>query len=64
MLGYIDSGKKDGVRVVTGGSKWKDAGDGYWIEPTILADVTSDMKVVKEEVSLPSGSLSVLRPLW
>lgn len=51
MLGFIDSGKQEGARVVTGGKKWSQAGDGYWVEPTILADVNDSMKVVQEEVS-------------
>lgn len=52
VLGYIESGKEEGARLVTGGQKWKHAGEGYWLEPTILADVKSDMKVVQEEVRL------------
>ena len=52
VLGYIASGKEEGARVVTGGNKWAHAGDGYWVEPTILADTTPDMKVVQEEVRL------------
>lgn len=37
--------------MVTGGQKWSESNDGYWIEPTILADTTPDMTVVKEEVN-------------
>lgn len=51
VLGYIQSGEKDGARIVAGGRKWAEGGEGYWIEPTIFADVTEDMKCVKEEVS-------------
>jgi aldehyde dehydrogenase (NAD+) len=51
VLGYIETGKKEGARVVTGGQKWPKSGGGFWIEPTILADTTLDMKVVQEEVS-------------
>lgn len=36
---------------MTGGQKWSKTGSGYWVEPTILADVNDTMKVVKEEVS-------------
>jgi len=52
VLSYIDSGKEQGARVVTGGQKWPQSNGGFWIEPTILADTTPDMKVVQEEVSL------------
>lgn len=51
VLGYVESGKKEGARLITGGKKWEHAGEGYWLEPTILADVRSDMKVVQEEAS-------------
>jgi hypothetical protein len=56
VLGYIETGKKEGARVVTGGQKWPKSGGGFWIEPTILADTTLDMKVVQEEVSGGSDS--------
>jgi hypothetical protein len=56
VLGYIETGKKEGARVVTGGQKWPKSGGGFWIEPTILADTTLDMKVVQEEVSGGSSS--------
>jgi len=50
VLAYIESGKEQGARVVTGGQKWPQSNGGYWIEPTILADTSPDMKVVQEEV--------------
>ncbi|OXG89553.1 aldehyde dehydrogenase (NAD+) [Cryptococcus neoformans A2-102-5] len=53
VLNYILSGKEQGARVVTGGQKWSESNDGYWIEPTILADTTPDMTVVKEEIFGP-----------
>ncbi|GFZ48470.1 aldehyde dehydrogenase (NAD+) [Saitozyma sp. JCM 24511] len=53
VLGYIETGKKEGARVVTGGQKWPKSGGGFWIEPTILADTTLDMKVVQEEIFGP-----------
>lgn len=52
VLSYIESGKEQGARVVTGGKKWPESNGGYWVEPTILADTKPDMKVVQEEVSL------------
>ncbi|WRT67560.1 uncharacterized protein IL334_004532 [Kwoniella shivajii] len=53
VLSYIESGKSEGARVVTGGQKWPDSNGGYWIEPTILADTTNSMKVVQEEIFGP-----------
>jgi aldehyde dehydrogenase (NAD+) len=54
VLGYIKSGREEGARVVTGGKPWSESNGGYWVEPTILADVHNGMKVVQEEVS-PGG---------
>ncbi|OCF75956.1 aldehyde dehydrogenase (NAD+) [Kwoniella mangroviensis CBS 8886] len=53
VLAYIESGRQAGARIVTGGQKWPQSGGGYWVEPTILADVKADMKAVKEEIFGP-----------
>jgi len=57
ILGYIDSGKKEGARCVTGGSKVDRAG--YFIEPTIFDNVGDDMKIAREEIFGPV--LSVMK---
>ena len=58
---YIAAGKEDGARLVTGGKR--PAGEmyerGYWIEPTVFADATMDMRIAREEIFGPV--LSVLR---
>lgn len=36
-MGYIDSGKSEGARVITGGKRH--GSKGYFIQPTIFADV-------------------------
>jgi len=51
VLGYIDSGKQDGAKVLTGGAA--PAADGYYVQPTVLTDVRRDMKVVQEEIFGP-----------
>jgi len=51
VLGYIESGRKDGAKVVSGGEA--PAGDGYFVKPTVLANVRPDMKVVREEIFGP-----------
>jgi len=51
VMGYVESGKKEGARVVTGGKRHGEKG--YFIEPTIFADVTSNMKIVREEIFGP-----------
>ncbi len=56
VLGYIDKGVQEGAKLITGG-KLADR-EGYFIEPTIFADVTDDMTIAREEIFGPV--LSVL----
>jgi 1-pyrroline-5-carboxylate dehydrogenase len=50
ILGYIDTGKKEG-RVLTGGKAA--GGDGYFIEPTVIADVPPKARLFREEIFGP-----------
>ncbi|KAL5228182.1 hypothetical protein ABZP36_016447 [Zizania latifolia] len=55
VLKYIEIGKREGATLLTGG---KPAGDkGYYIEPTIFADVKEDMQIAQEEIFGPVMSL-------
>ncbi|HZZ16513.1 MAG TPA: aldehyde dehydrogenase family protein, partial [Candidatus Sulfotelmatobacter sp.] len=59
VLGYIESGTKDGARLIAGGNRVHvDGGKGFFIEPTIFGDVKNDMKIAREEIFGPV--LSVL----
>ena len=49
--GYIRAGIEDGARVLTGGGEV--AGPGYFVQPTVLADTTANMTVVREEIFGP-----------
>ena len=51
VLGYIEQGKAEGARLVVGGNRI--AGNGYYIEPTVFADVTDSMTIAKEEIFGP-----------
>ncbi|SPA18433.1 Betaine aldehyde dehydrogenase [Cupriavidus taiwanensis] len=55
ILGMVQAGIAEGARLVHGGKR--PAGDvykkGYWLEPTLLADVTAGMKIAKEEIFGP-----------
>jgi len=55
VLGYIQSGIEEGARLVCGGKRATGPGldNGYFIEPTIFADVTNDMKIAREEIFGP-----------
>ncbi len=48
---YLDIGSKEGAKVMGGGNK--PAGNGYFIEPTVLADAKPGMRVVEEEIFGP-----------
>lgn len=48
ILELIESGKKEGAKCLTGGKRKGDKG--YFVEPTVFADVTEDMRIGKEEV--------------
>ena len=50
ILGYIDHGKKEG-RLVAGGKRA--AGEGYFIEPTVIADIKPDARIFQEEIFGP-----------
>ena len=56
--GYIATGKQEGARVVLGGGRPSAFGKGYYVEPTIFADVQSQMTIAQEEIFGPV--LSVL----
>jgi aldehyde dehydrogenase (NAD+) len=60
-LKYIEIGKKDGARLAFGGNRLtgEGYGKGYFVEPTIFADVTEEMTIAKEEIFGPV--LAVMR---
>lgn len=57
VLRYIESGKQEGAECVTGGKRFGDRG--YFIEPTLFANVTDKMAIAREEIFGPV--LSVLK---
>jgi betaine-aldehyde dehydrogenase len=61
IMSYIELGKREGARLVVGG-KAPDGphlAKGFFIEPTVFADVTSDLRIAREEIFGPV--LSVIR---
>lgn len=59
VLGFIEVGKSEGAKLVSGGNRTSVNGDkGFFIEPTIFGDVRNDMKIAQEEIFGPV--LSVL----
>ena len=52
MLGYIETGKKEG-RLVAGGHAVNTPDGGYFLEPTVIADVAPDAAIAQEEIFGP-----------
>ncbi len=54
-LGYVEKGKAEGARLVYGGERI--AGEGFYMQPTVFADVTDDMTIAREEIFGPVMSV-------
>ena len=52
---YIQSAIDEGARIVTGGSRVGDRG--YFLQPTVVADVTHDMTIAREEIFGPAAPI-------
>ncbi len=59
VMGYIESGSKEGAELLTGGGKPKDPAldGGFFIAPTVFDRVTSAMKIGSEEIFGPVMSI-------
>jgi aldehyde dehydrogenase (NAD+) len=58
VLGYIEAGKKEGAKLISGGNRVSvDGSTGFFIEPTIFGDVKNDMKIAQEEIFGPVLSM-------
>ena len=60
-MGFIDSGKKQGAKLVCGGNRVGDRG--YFIEPTVFADVQDNMRIAEEEIFGPVQSIIKFKDL-
>jgi acyl-CoA reductase-like NAD-dependent aldehyde dehydrogenase len=59
VLGYIASGAKEGARIAAGGRRAAEinGGKGYFVRPTVFADVTPAMTIAREEIFGPVLSI-------
>jgi len=58
VQGYIDKGVKEGARLVTGGAGRPDGlSEGYFVKPTVFADVDNKMSIAQEEIFGPVLSI-------
>jgi aldehyde dehydrogenase (NAD+) len=53
ILGYIDNGVEQGARLVVGGGRPAHLDKGYFVEPTLFADVDNSMTIAQEEIFGP-----------
>ncbi len=51
VKGYLEVGKQEGARVAIGGEA--SGGKGYYVKPTVFADVNNDMRIAREEIFGP-----------
>lgn len=61
VMGYIKQGQEEGARLLTGGSRFGEKG--YYIKPTIFADVQDGMTISKEEIFGPVQSIAKYKTL-
>jgi len=61
VLGFIEHGKKEGAKLITGGKRW--GSKGWYVEPTVFADVKDEHTIAREEIfgpaRLPQGGKDV-----
>ena len=59
VMGYIDIGKREGARLLMGGSIYQSGscGNGFFFEPTIFDQVKPDMRIAQEEIFGPVLSI-------
>lgn len=61
VLGYIESGVKEGAKLEIGGKRHGDKG--YFVQPTVFSEVTDDMKICREEIFGPVQSIQRFKTL-
>jgi betaine-aldehyde dehydrogenase len=55
VLGYIELGEREGARIV--GTRPTAPSRGYFVPPTIFADASNDMRIAREEIFGPVGTI-------
>ena len=55
VTGYLDAGAEEGARALSGGARLTDGdfASGYFVPPTVFANVRDDMKIAREEIFGP-----------
>ena len=53
VMGFIESGKNDGAELRLGGNRARKESGGFFVEPTVFANVDPKMKIAREEIFGP-----------
>jgi len=53
VLAYIQTGLKEGARIVVGGARPEGSDKGFFIQPTVFVDVTPEMTIARQEIFGP-----------
>ena len=61
IMGYIDTGQKEGAKLAMGGERILAESGGYYVEPTVFDDVRNDMTIAQEEIFGPVLSTITFR---
>jgi aldehyde dehydrogenase (NAD+) len=61
VMSYIDFGKREGAELLTGGKRASEPG--YFIEPTVFANVRDEMKIAREEIFGPVMTIMKFREI-
>lgn len=59
ILGYVESGKQEGAKLLTGGARHGDKG--FFVQPTVFSNVEDDMKICREEIFGPVQSIQKVK---
>ncbi|WP_189750346.1 aldehyde dehydrogenase family protein [Streptomyces tendae] len=53
VLGYVEAGRREGARLLTGGGRSAGFDRGHYLDPTVFTDVTPEMTIAREEIFGP-----------
>ncbi|BAS28165.1 aldehyde dehydrogenase family protein [Limnochorda pilosa] len=57
VLGYVEAGRAEGARLVTGGRRLEALGPGFFLEPAVFAGVAPGMRIAQEEIFGPVSAV-------
>jgi acyl-CoA reductase-like NAD-dependent aldehyde dehydrogenase len=61
VLGYIERGKSEGAKLLSGGERSAVNGRGYFVQPTVFEGVERDMTIAREEIFGPVLAMMTFR---